>query len=195
VDDSAPFVDPDWTLPLDVDERITATPETATIRGLFFRLILDEVAAAGLSLLDSPRYVAFARYPVREYCRVAVQAARALHPELPLREALFRVGRSAYPGFKATMAGAAIFAFAGDDFFKVAKLAHKAYQVAIDPGQVAVNPLGERHLQVQLREIWNFPDCLQVGVWAGAMDVCNARGRVRVRVHSASDVDLDIVWE
>jgi uncharacterized protein (TIGR02265 family) len=108
---------------------------------------------------------------------------------------LFLLGRSAYPGFKATLAGTAIFAFAGDDFLKVAKLAHKGYQVALDRGTVEVREIGERHVEVRLREIWNFADCVQVGVWAGAMDICNAKGRILVRGASATDVDLDITWD
>lgn len=192
--DPAEFAQPDWTLPIDEARRVSDVPEDATIRGLFVKLVLAELEAADLDP-GGERYVAFARYPVREYNRVALDAAKRLYPELPLREGLYRLGRSAYPGFKATLAGTAIFAFAGDDFLKVARLAHKAYQVALDRGKVEVRELGERHLEVRLREIWNFADCLQVGVWAGAMDICNVKGRILMRGASATDVDLDITWD
>lgn len=188
------FRAPDFNEPLDADERIARAPEDGSVRGLFLQIVADELAARGKPPLGARQYSGFARYPLREYMKLVVAAAPLLHPGLPLREGLRRIGRAVYPAFKDTMAGSAIFAFAGRDFARVAGLAQKAYGVAVAPGEVSVREPGPRHVVVELRQIYNFPDCLQVGVWEGAMGVCGAEGQVQIKVHSVCDVDFEIQW-
>ena len=54
---------------------------------------------------------------------------------------------------------------------------------------------GAKHRAVvALRDLWNFPDSYQVGVFEGAMETFGLRGDIRVRVHSLADVDLLITW-
>jgi uncharacterized protein (TIGR02265 family) len=185
---------PDWNEPLDTGERIIHTPEEGTLRGVFFQVVVDQLVAQGKSPLGPLHYSGFTRYPLRDYLRLVVAAARQLHPDLPLREALRRVGHDVYPVFKATMAGSAIFAFASDDFAKVAGLARKAYSVALSPAAVDIRTLGPRHIVVELRDVYTFPDCLQIGVWEGALIACKAEGSVLLQRHSISDADLEIEW-
>jgi len=190
----AGFRTPSWSEPLDVEERILRTPEHATIRGLFLQMIVDSAKAARIELPGPSRYSTFVQYPMRDYMRLAVAAAKCRFAAEHVREGLRRVGLTVYPEFKQTVAGSAIFAFASDDFRKVASLAQKAYAVSLNLGAVSIRELAERHIVVELRDVHNFPECLQVGVWEGALSACRVRGEVYVRALTQSDADLEIEW-
>ena len=44
----AGFRAPSWSEPIDVEQRLARTPESATIRGLFLQMIVDSAKAAGV---------------------------------------------------------------------------------------------------------------------------------------------------
>ncbi len=187
------FAEPDWNAPLDVDARIEAVPEDAVVRGMFIQDLVDIARNAGQPD-DSKRYIAFKTYPVREYVRLIAETAARLAPNAPLREACRRLGRTVYPTFEKTMVGSAIFAFAGRRFDRVAHLAAKAYGVALNPSNVSTTTLAPGHIRAELRSIYALPECFQVGVWEGAMEVCGVEGLVDVAIHSDCDVDFDVHW-
>lgn len=187
------FEEPDWEAALDVVGMINATPADATVRGMFFMDFVRAAEKAG-GTAGRGTYVAFNKYPMREYMEVAVEVACFAHPDDSLRRALRELGRVVYPNFVQTMIGSAIFVLAGKDFARVAKLAPKAYNVSIEPGLVTTVAKDEHHVEVQLRDVWSFPASLQVGIWEGALQACDVSGDIRVRSHSPCDVDLDIRW-
>jgi uncharacterized protein (TIGR02265 family) len=188
------FSAPSWTDPLDAAARIAQTPEDASLRGVFFQSVLDDLQSHGKKSMHREHYSSFMRYPLREYMELAVVAARELHPDEPLRSALREIGRAVYPAFAATMAGSAIFAFGGNDFGKVAALAEKAYSISVTPGRVSLRQVGARHLVAELRDVFAFLDCLQIGIWEGAMIACRTEGTINVRMLSSSDADLEMHW-
>jgi len=102
------FVTPDTTGPLDVAAAVARCPPEATTRGMFLADIAEQLAQKGLAVPAST-YNAFGTYSQREFMTVAAAAATALHPGLPPREALRRLGRSAYPTFVSTMIGQVLF--------------------------------------------------------------------------------------
>ena len=161
---------------------------------MFFSDIRGVLANAGVPAIDFRSYVPFASYPIRDYMRLIAESAAALHPELPLRDAMRRLGLHVYPTFASTMVGRAIFSVAGRDFAKVANLARRAYDVSVAPGEVSTELLAPKHVRVTLNDLWPFPDAYQLGVWEGAMRVCDADGEILVRVRSESEVDYDIRW-
>ena len=187
------FAPPDWDAPLDAEGRIARAPDGATVRGMFLQDSVEAMRAGGVD--PGPRkYIAFKTYPVQEYMALVVEAARALHPRKPLRAALRHLGRDVYPTFEKTMVGSAIFAFAGRDFGRVAKLAGRGYGVSLSPGGATTEFVEDGHLRACLRSIWVFPDCFQIGVWEGALDVCGAKGSIEIDVLGDCDVDYDVRW-
>ena len=64
------------------------------------------------------------------------------------------------------------------------------------PGTASVAEVTETSARVELREIWNFGNSYQVGVFEGAMKHFGVRGSVQgVRVGRRCDVDLIMHWE
>jgi uncharacterized protein (TIGR02265 family) len=169
-------------------------PKSAWVRGMFIDALVRVARAHTPDAFREARYVAFMTYPLQEFMRVIVRTAELVHGDLPIREAVRRLGRLAYPTLFDTMVGKAIFTVAGRDWPSALKLAAKAYAVSLDPGKAEVIELSPGRAVVGLRQIWNFPDCYQVGVFEGAMDVFRVRGEIQVRAHSLADVDFLITW-
>ena len=98
--------------PIDVARYLRMCPSTAETQGTFFQHVRDAVEkqlgtvpAELMRDLPARHWLAFRRYPLREFMQLTVNAAALLHPALPTAEAIRRVGRIAYPSFAATMAG------------------------------------------------------------------------------------------
>src|SRR5690242_4287092 len=110
-------IDPIWDpavleQSIDVEYYLRSCPSSATAPGVFMQDLVNLVMArhhgtterlyAGIS---NRRWIAFKTYPLREFMRLAVNAARILDSAAPLSEALRRLGRTAFPSLRATMAG------------------------------------------------------------------------------------------
>ena len=188
------FVSPDWDAPIDVAKQVRRAPVLGSVRGMFIREILDAVQSAGARLPVAKRYVSFKKYPLPDYLQVIADGCALIHPDVSLRRAMRRVGRLTYPNFVKTVLGKTILAVAGNDFSSVVKLAPKAYRATIKPGDAKVKEKGERKVVVELRDIWNFPDSFQVGVWEGALAACKVEGEIKVRSRDLANADLEITW-
>lgn len=185
---------PDWYAPLDVEERIDACPADAAVRGMFYQEVLDALKKGGKPAPIEGSFIGFKLYPTKDYMRLAYDGARALYPEEPPRRALYLLGLQTYPNFASTMVGKAVFAIAGRSFRRVVEVAPRAYDASIKPGGVDVLELRDGYARVGLRGAWGFPDCLQLGIWAGAMQVCGVEGDIRYRLTSFCDAELEIPW-
>jgi uncharacterized protein (TIGR02265 family) len=124
-----------------------------------------------------------------------VTAAGVMYPREPIRNGLRRLGRLAYPTLAGTLIGKAIFGVAGRNFGTILSLASRAYNVSLKPGEVTLAERGAGRGVMLLRQLWNFPDSYQVGVFEGALIAVGMRGEVKVRVLSPCDVDFEVTWQ
>ncbi|HKU41258.1 MAG TPA: DUF2378 family protein [Polyangiales bacterium] len=187
------FVEPDWTSPIDFEARLAAVPEGAQVRGMFLQLLLQAVHPDARAALGPRRYIAFKTYPMRDYIEL-LQLCCANTPGVANAECVRRLGRRVYPTYADTVTGTAIFAVAGSSYQRVLELCPAAYRIAIDPGTITVKTISDTHAEIELRDVYNIPDFHQVGIFEGAMEVCRARGSIRVRQHDLGSVDFDIRW-
>ena len=190
----AGFSPPDWNAPLDVETYLREAPRGGAIKGMFFADQVEMARKAGKPLPGRKRYFAFKDYPIKEYMELLLETAELVHPGVPIREALRRLGRPAYPTLADTMIGRAIFALAGDSFHRILAVASKAYAVSVKPGKVDLVSSGDNWARMELRTIWAFPDCYQVGVFEGGMEVLGLYGTIQVRTQSLCDVDFHLEW-
>jgi uncharacterized protein (TIGR02265 family) len=188
------FTLPDWNAPLDTAAQISRAPESGTIKGLYFQDVIAVASAHGTVEKARPRYLPFLDYPMREYMQLLVAAANIVYPREPIRNGLRRLGRLAYPTLAETLIGRALFGVAGGDFGIILGLASRAYSISVKPGEVTLAELEGRHALLRLRDLWNFPDTYQVGVFEGGLIATGLRGEVRVRVLSPCDVDFEVTW-
>src|SRR4051812_34639258 len=99
------FIAPDFSAPLQLEERVRGPGSQATVRGMFIQGVVDQVKAATGRTPGRSRYLAFSDYPGREWMELLVDCAALLHPRLPPREALRRMGRRTYPIFAESTVG------------------------------------------------------------------------------------------
>jgi uncharacterized protein (TIGR02265 family) len=185
------FAEPNVHAPFAVREMIAAAPADIGVRGVYFNFIGDELARIGHS---EPQRIAFKWYPLRELMELEVRAASLLHPHVPVREGLRRVARISYTSLVSTTVGRVLFSVAGLDFRVALTLTSKAYALSMNRGTCEMLELHKGWARAALRDIHNFVDSSQVGVFEGAMEAYGVEGRVLVRPIDQANADFLIEW-
>jgi uncharacterized protein (TIGR02265 family) len=188
------FTPPDTGAPLDLDERLARVPATATVKGMFMQSVADEAKAVSGVAPGRGRWVAFKDYPLREWLALLVDCALVVHPRLPVREGLRRLGQNAYPTFAASTIGRVVMSVAGDNLAAALRQAPRAYSVSGSDLTAEVGAVTERGGLLHLRGAWDFPESWHAGVFEGVMRAFRKEGTVRVRVLSLCDVDFELTW-
>jgi uncharacterized protein (TIGR02265 family) len=189
----ADFTTPDFQKPLDVEGMLAATPASAKVKGMYPQRLVELMVQRGVKA-ELPKYIAFKDYPMRELMQRVVEAARKLHPNSTLREGIRELGRLVFPTLQASIAGRVIFSFAGNSYESALKRVAQGYALSQNPGSANLVRISDGEAIVELRSVWNFPDCYQIGVHEGALAWYARKGGVELRVHSPCDVDLRIRW-
>lgn len=180
----------------ELEDWISETPADATVKGMYVDTLLSMLKRRGAALPTDKRYFSFKDYPLRELMRLMVDAVEVLYPDNSPREGMIALGRLAFPTLTSTTIGKVIFSVAGNSWVRALNLVTKAYEVSLRPGTASVVDMTEARARVELREIWNFGNSYQVGVFEGAMKHFGVRGSVQaVRVGRRCDVDLIMHWE
>jgi uncharacterized protein (TIGR02265 family) len=182
---------PDFSLPLDLEERLARVPDDACTKGLIFNSALRQVKAKTGQTLGRGSYSMFTTYPVRELLEVLVAAVELLHPGLPPREGLRRIGQQVFLDLRASTAGTFLFSVAGRDIFGAIKLVSRAFDL-FSSASGRAEAIDDRNILVELRDSYTFPECYQVGIMEGAMDWFGAQGEVLLLRRSICDVDLKL---
>lgn len=106
----------------DVEERIARATPDDTLKGMFFKRILETAESAGIdpaaSRLQAPpmrlRYQTFFDYPVADYFRLVASVASTMHPRLAISEGIRRVGGRDFAEFAESKVGRVMLAFTGN---------------------------------------------------------------------------------
>lgn len=186
------FKTPDWNAPFDASTELFAIPDQAKVRGMFFGFVHESLERARISGVSAPRPGAFEWAPMRDYVQLLIDAAPRLHPGLPPREQLRRVGWTLFDDFERTMVGKAIFAVAGRDFRRIVTLASKAYSVSYDPCVLQGHMQSDRVAIVTMDPVYVLPDCYQVGAWEGAARFAGQSATIRIDRKGAGRASLEI---
>jgi hypothetical protein len=87
------FADPPWGAPLQTDRLIADISDDETIAGMFYLALMEGSKRRGVPLqFPRERYMQFSFYPLKEFARVLVQAARLFFPDRPVRQGLRILG-------------------------------------------------------------------------------------------------------
>ncbi len=192
MNEGAPFLAPDWNAPLDLERRLRAVPDSAWVKGMYLNQLVDDMRAAGKE--HSGKWVGFKNVPMREWLALLVQASEALHPRVPPREALRRLGQKGYQTFAKSIAGRVIIDLGGVELASALRVIPTIYR-NVSAGSCAIEiDRAKRTATARLRGIWDWPDAWQVGLFEGGMLAFKERGTVKVRNLSMSDADLEMRW-
>jgi uncharacterized protein (TIGR02265 family) len=183
---------PDWNAPLELERRLREVPPTAWVKGMYLNQLVEDMRAAGKP--HPGRWVAFKNVPMREWLELLVEASAAIHPRVPPREALRRLGQKGYQTFAKSIAGRVIIDLGGVDLASALRVIPTIYR-NVSAGSCEIEIDRERRTAVaRLRGIWDWPDAWQVGLFEGGMIAFKQRGTVKVRSLSPCDADLELKW-
>lgn len=187
------FRHPDMSGSLDLTTIEAAIPQDAMTRGMFFADIADALRKRGLPPPEKP-YNAFGNYAQRDFILFAGTAARTIHPDCTQREALRRLGQSAYPTFKQNILGKVMFGVLGNDVGAIMKLVPKGYAATLTHGRAEYVEGGPGFAHIKLTDIHTFLDSYQVGLFEGTLLACEKRGSVKVRYSSPTSGEFYVEW-
>ena len=188
------YVDPPWESVLSVESCISEIPDDASIAGMFYLALLEGAKRRNIELPSlKQRYVAFSFYPVRDFARALVQAARLFYPDRSLRQALRALGTGGPKAFAASTLGKVTLGSACDVHAAVSAIAN-TYAVNIRSSRCAVLQQTPRTMSLSLHNVHHFLDSHHVGVFEGTLEHVGVRGRVRIASRSRSSADLLLEW-
>jgi uncharacterized protein (TIGR02265 family) len=141
------------------------------------------------------RWIAFKTYPLRDFMRLAVNAARILHDSVPLSEGLRRLGRTAFPSLRATMAGRVVLFALGNRLEDAFRNAPKAYKLVLPQAEVTVD-VGDHRGRIELRGVYNFPTAYHFGVFEGTIAEHGFQPHIRTLPGGRwCDASFDVTWQ
>lgn len=162
---------------------------------MFIESCLKSLERSGMKRDTSARYLSFKDYPLVDLMHLLLEATVQLYPGLSPQEGLRHLGRLVYPTLVNSTVGKVMFSLAGNRFEDALPLTRRAYEISLKPGSVRLVNQSPGRVTVMLRDIWNFADCYQAGVFEGAMESFLVEGTVQVvRMKRDCDVDLHLNW-
>jgi len=164
------------------------------VKGVFFEPIAERTRRTGRPVGRS-RYVAWRGYPLSEWIEFLPAAAHALHPQQPVREGIRRLGQGAYDGFLQSTVGSVLMGFAGTNLDLAVPLVPRAYVLLASHGTVTLASHEPGRAVYQYRGLWDFIDAWHVGVLEGCLRAFRRAGRLRCRMMSDCDGDLEATWD
>ena len=194
------FTLPDFRSDVDFNAHIRRTPETATVKGMFFsdlrRLLQASMPAedhAGIPLSDK-RYPAFGDYACHDYLRLMEHSAGALYPYLPTSEAVRRIGWSGFPKFVESLVGRVVVGIFLDDFDRLVQAMAKSWRYVTNIGEVTAQKQGPQDWLCEVRDCPGMVVPNFVGGAEGIFRHYQLEPTVTVRLMDAGNFDMSIRW-
>lgn len=188
------FSPPTLNVTFDLAAALERIPASATGKGMFVKRLLRELSCRGLPLPVDDSFSTFQDIPLRRCAELNVYAARAIHPGLPLPEALRRVARMSFETFQESLAGHLILTGTHRNPHPILALASRLVSYTTNVGSLHSVYVDASTRLIRARDTYLFPECFGVGMAEGVLTACNKRGRVLVRSFTPTDVDFLICW-
>ncbi len=189
------FEEPDWNSPLDTVSAIQAMPTTTTISGMFLDAMISGARSRNLPIPAewSQPYATFRFYPMREFARMLAEFAPLVRPELPIRQALRVMGRTA-PGVLLGSTVGRVVLGSAEGVHQILDTVSKTYPINLKPSKAEIVERGERYAVVRLTDVHYFMDCHHVGVMEGTLSHAGVQGSVRIRPLAPGAMDYLLSW-
>lgn len=185
---------PDWSAPLDTEERLAQMPDSRTTKGMILQSLVDKAKEVSGESPGRGRYVIFKDYPLRELIELMPKVAQLTFPNETERQAIKKLGYRTYHDIKKSMVGKVLFSMAGNDLGAILKLTSKIYSTVSQVNTNLVN-MSPNHALFELREVWSYPHSYHVGLFEAVMEDYSAKdGEVFYKEHSLSEVDIMLLW-
>jgi len=172
---------------------IAGIPEASTTKGLFFNRLQELARKRGVPFPDD-HYVGLLDYSSREYCGLLVDIASALYPEETLREALRRVGHTAFPTLRSGLVGRAVFAVFGKNPRPPFRLMARGWQMSTSHVRAREVERGPSHAIIEVVDCYAFLDSYVVGIFEGVLLDRELQPEVTLEFHGPSSCMYHCAW-
>jgi uncharacterized protein (TIGR02265 family) len=163
--------------------------------GMFLDAVAGIAKERGIKLKKArDRYTPFNNYPLREHCELMLEVSRTVFSDMPLRQALRRLGRGAPQALVRSTLGRVVFGSV-EGPLEIMRALTKSYAWHLKPSVLEVEDAGPNTVIVHLSEIYNFLDSHNVGVFEGALKYANVKGTVKIMPFTRTSADLLCSWE
>ena len=187
----------------DLEQRLAATTDADTSRGLnfnrLFDLVREQLGDEAARACDPQRKASrtdFFSYPVAEYLRIAWDAVGRLEPVLGGADAVFEeLGRRTVTGFLSSVLGRTLFTLAGRDPRRFVSAGPAGYRSAVSYGERSVEWLGDRRARMVFKRDFMPPAFHRAVILAG-LGASDAKApRVEAKATGLLDSEYDVTWE
>jgi uncharacterized protein (TIGR02265 family) len=185
--------------PLDLEQRLRDLPSTAMVRGIFFKLLRDDVDRRGLGGHVELRRLlsgkdAWRLYPARELMIGYATAAPLIDvdPHNGLRKLFYGMA----PSYAHTWYGQLFRKFLGPtDPARALRYIERAKERVSNYSTWRVETIGPGHVVLHLFDEYFWIESAQRGGCEGMLDACGVHGEVKVELDTPYSGALDIQWK
>lgn len=171
-------------------------PATTTISGMFLEASVSAARKARLPLSAEwaqQQYKTFRFYPMRDFARLLAELAPLMFGDMPIRQALRVMGRTAPGVLMGSTVGKVVLGSA-EGVHEIIATVTKTYPINLKPSSAEIVESGERSVVVRLVDVHYFMDCHHVGVMEGTLRHAGVRGSVRIRRLGPGAMDYLLAW-
>jgi uncharacterized protein (TIGR02265 family) len=184
---------------LDLEQRLRDLPSTAKVRGIFFRLLKDEVEKRGLSSLKELRGSlekkdVWRLYPARELMIAYATTASLIDPDP--NQGLRTLFHDMAPSYSKTWYGQLFRKFLGaPDPARALRYIEAAKERVANYTTWRVETIGPRHAVLHMFDEYFWIESAQLGGCEGLLEACDVVGEVRAELDGPYSGALDIQWK
>jgi uncharacterized protein (TIGR02265 family) len=184
---------------LDLERRVSETPASAQVRGIFFRLLEDDLARRGLKgwiqwrtvLGEDPQ--SYRLYPARSLL-VAYAKAAALVSSSDPREGVRALFRGICLPFSQSTYGRAWQRFLKPDPLNALRWLDRCREHICNYGTWRLESRGPGHATLHMVDEYFWIDAAHRGGCEGMLEVCGVDGEVTAEMYSLFSGRLDVRW-
>ncbi len=185
---------------LDLENRVRQTPASASIRGIFFRILEDDLARRGFKgwprwkeiLGEQPR--SYRLYPVRDLLVAYAQGAALVSPVNP-QEGVREIFRGITGPFSESWFGRAFRAVLNPNPLDGLYWLERCRTHVCNYGRWHVEPVGPGQATLHMFDEYFWIDTAHRGGCEGMMKICGASGEVTAELDSPFQGRLNVRWQ
>ena len=185
---------------LDLEERLRAVPSTALIRGIFFRLLEDDLKRRGYKkwgnwrtiLGEQPR--PYRLYPVRDLLIGYAEGAQLLAPNDP-GEGIRQIFQGIARPFSSSWYGKAWLGFMKPDLLQALYWLERSRDLVCNYGSLRVESRGKGRATLHWYDEYFWIETAHRGGCEGMLDVCGVVGEVTAEADTMFNGRLNVRWE
>jgi uncharacterized protein (TIGR02265 family) len=185
----------------DLAWRLAQIPDTAACRGVFLNMLDERAGELGPStqyeyrqFFQTYRFTPFRFYPVKDYLTRIVTLAQIHYGGPEIYRGVFEIQAAAYPSWKRTLMGRAMFAMLGNDFHALLRAIDKTYATHsfVNYCRFAVHPLGPGRYRALFEPEYLYIEHAMAGALWGVAKACGVRVKLEPRLDDPFNGTIDI---